>query len=279
MRNRKVNTTLKRKRSSPVASTEELLPKLEFLKRYGITKKDFDTAGLNWDDLVAIHKDYLSLRSRLEHPARAIVDILFSKTAREQGVHSVRYRVKDANGLVEKVIRKKIHNPKRVITVSNYREEITDLIGIRALHVFKTDIYGIHQFIVSTFSLKEKEQPILYHREGDEQQFIDMCTDCGCRPEKHHKGYRSVHYIVATQLTKERHYAEIQVRTVFEEGWSEVDHKIRYSFKGSSATPFDAQLRILNGIAGSADESGSAIRKLEQEQQQKILKPKPKGKR
>lgn len=273
------NTKAKRSKSSLVASTDELLPKTEFLRRYGIARKDFDAANIKWEELAAIHKDYLGLRAKLEHPARAIMDILFSKSAREQGVHSVRYRVKDANGLIEKVIRKRIQNPKRVITVENYREEITDLIGIRALHVFKTDIYGIHHFIVGTFTLKEKEQPILYHREGDEREFIEMCTGCGCRPEEHEKGYRSVHYIVATQLTKERHYVEIQVRTVFEEGWSEVDHKIRYSYKGSSATPFDDQLRVLNSIAGNADESGSAIRKLEQQQQQKILKPKAKGKR
>lgn len=264
---------------SQVASTDELLPKAEFLERYGIAKKDFDAAGISWDELAAIHRDYLGLRAKLEHPARAIMDILFSKSARDQGVHSVRYRVKDANGLIEKVIRKRMQNPNRVITVDNYREEITDLIGIRALHVFKNDIYGIHHFIVDTFTLKEEEVPILYHREGDEKDFISMCTDCGCRPEKHEKGYRSVHYIVATQLTRERHYVEVQVRTVFEEGWSEIDHKIRYSYKGSSATPFDDQLRLLNGIAGNADESGSAIRKLEQQQQKKILTPKPQRKR
>ncbi len=132
-------------------------PKPSFCGVMALEGKDFDAAKITWDELAAIHKDYLTLRAKLEHPARAIMDILFSKSARDQGVHSVRYRVKDANGLIEKVIRKRIRNPKRVITVENYREEVTDLIGIRALpHVFKNDIYGIHHFIIGTFIWKEK---------------------------------------------------------------------------------------------------------------------------
>jgi putative GTP pyrophosphokinase len=261
------------------SATDELLPKREFLRRYKISVKDFDAAGIKWDELVAIHKDYIELRAKLEHPARAIVDILFSKTAREKGVHSVRFRIKDSNGLIEKVIRKRSSNPKRVITVENYRAEITDLIGIRALHVFKNDILGIHHFIVDTFALKKKVPPVLYHRAGDEKEFIEMCVKCGCKAAEHAKGYRSVHYIVAAQLTKECHFAEVQVRTVFEEGWSEIDHKIRYNYKGASVSPFDNELSILNKTAGSADDIGTNIRRLEQEAQKDILNPKSKRKR
>jgi ppGpp synthetase/RelA/SpoT-type nucleotidyltranferase len=274
----------KRKISRPkkiqkVFSANELLPKKEFLERYKIKKESFEKTGLTWSELTSIFENYLALKSKLEYPAKAIVDILFSKEARDIGVHSVRYRIKDANGLIEKIIRKRIKEPEREITLENYKEEITDVIGIRALHVFKNDILGIHHFIMNSFSLKDGEEPIQYHREGDEKDFLDMCK-CFCtKQEKHDKGYRSFHYIVATNLTKEKYFAEIQVRTIFEEGWSEIDHKIRYSFKNYSSSPFDYELRTLNGIAGNADEIGSNIKRLEQKEQEKMLSPKIKRKR
>jgi len=36
-----------------------------------------------------------------------------------------------------------------------------------------------------------------------------------------------VHYLLVMQPTKQRYLCELQVRTIFEEGWSEVDHRIR----------------------------------------------------
>lgn len=265
-----------KKTQLPVFSAGALLPKPQFLSQLKIKRADFEKTGLVWDDLVKIYNHYSSIKSKLQHSAKAIVEILFSEEAREIGIHSVRYRVKDSNGLIEKIIRKKLQNPKRKITLQNYRSEITDLIGIRALHIFKTDIYGIHNFVINTFTLKEGETPVHYYREGDEEAFITLCKGIGYKQEKHKKGYRSIHYIIATSLTKENYYAEIQVRTIFEEGWSEIDHKIRYTYKNYSATPFDDSLTSLNRIAGTADEIGSTIKKLEQKEQEIILKSAPK---
>lgn len=274
MDNKKIiKKTVKRPASQKIISAKSLLPKTQFLARYKIKLADFNTTGLSWDELTKIFNNYSSIKSKLEHSAKAIVDVLFSKEAREIGIHSVRYRIKDAHGLIEKIIRKKLANPNRVISLENYRNEITDLIGIRALHIFKTDIYGIHHFVTEIFVLKEGETPTHFYREGDEEEFVNLCKTIGCKQEKHEKGYRSVHYIVSTSLTKEVYFAEIQVRTIFEEGWSEVDHKIRYSFKNYSATPFDDSLKNLNRIAGTADEIGSTIKKLEQNEQERILKP------
>lgn len=276
MKSKKTIRKVPRPKRQTIISADSLLPKQQFLSRYGIKSADFLKTGLVWDDLVKIYNNYSALKSKLQHSAKAIVDILFSKEAREIGVHSVRYRIKDANGLIEKIIRKKLENPKREITIQNYRTEITDLIGIRALHIFKNDIYGIHHFVIGMFKLKDGETPTHYYREGDEEEFVTMCKEIGCKQEKHKKGYRSVHYIISTSLTKEDYFAEIQVRTIFEEGWSEIDHKIRYSFKNYSATPFDDSLMNLNRIAGTADEIGSTIKNLEQKEQERILKPKSK---
>ena len=58
--------------------------------------------------------------------------------------------------------------------------------------------------------------------------------------------------------------AEIQVRTIFEEGYGEIDHKLRYSH---SEIPeiLKSNLLLFNRIVGSADEMASLINNLNKE--------------
>jgi hypothetical protein len=58
--------------------------------------------------------------------------------------------------------------------------------------------------------------------------------------------------------------AEVQVRTIFEEGWSEIDHRIRYPYDMDNLL-LSQFLVIFNRLAGSADEMGSFIRFLKRE--------------
>lgn len=244
----------------------ELPSRKSFLESHKIDQSSFKKTGLKWSDLEDIFQDYVGKQGKLEVPARSVVDKLFSPEARQIGVHSVRFRVKDPQSLIEKIIRKKIEDNSRDINSGNYMNEITDLIGIRALHVFKSDIMLIQNYITTNFDLKEGEKPIHYHREGDDPEFVDWCKDSlECIQQPHRKGYRSFHYIIVAGTTP-KYFAEIQVRTVFEEGWSEIDHRISYHFKGRS-TPFSKEIRALNGIAGSADEIGTIIRMLQEKEQ------------
>lgn len=104
-----------------------------------------------------------------------------------------------------------------------------------------------------------KETPKAYIREGDEQS---LYKDLGCEIKVHPNNYRSVHYIIESNPTKKTFYTEIQVRTLFEEGWSEIDHDIRYPYNLGNLI-LDQYLNMFNRIAGSADEMGMFIKKLE----------------
>ena len=86
-------------------------------------------------------------------------------------MHSVRYRIKDSGHLLAKIIRKKIADPAREITLHNYRSAITDLIGIRAINLLKEDWVFIHKFIEDGWDLCE--QPIAYIREEDAGSCVD----------------------------------------------------------------------------------------------------------
>jgi hypothetical protein len=58
--------------------------------------------------------------------------------------------------------------------------------------------------------------------------------------------------------------AEVQVRTIFEEGWSEIDHKTRYPYNLDNLI-LGALLNLFNRLAGSADEMGTFINFLRHE--------------
>lgn len=233
-----------------------------FLKKYNISDEDFKKTKLNWKQLEIIQADYIKHIPKLESSAIYI----FNSLMKTPNVHSVRYRIKDAEHVIEKIIRKKIKEPKSNITLDNYIDELTDLIGVRALHLFKEDWFGIHELITSTWDFKE--EPVANYREGDSLEYKKKFEELGCNVKEHPFGYRSVHYIVETKPAKAKYYAEIQVRTIFEEAWSEIDHTIRYPYDQDNPI-FGQFLMILNRLAGSADEMGTFIQFLKKDLQQR----------
>src|SRR5262245_32529528 len=103
----------------------------DLLVRYNLPEDALERTNLLWDSLSAIYADHETASGRLEPTVRYIVDSLRGLPE----VHSLRYRVKDPEHLVAKIIRKKLERANLEITPQNYRETITDLVGIRALHL------------------------------------------------------------------------------------------------------------------------------------------------
>lgn len=240
----------------------ELMEKKAFFEKYNIASSEFEKTGLKWIDLQEIYKDYLKEVPKLEVSAV----YLFNSLMKTSHVHSVRYRVKNAEHIIEKIIRKRIKDPQNIISIENYKSVLTDLIGLRALHLFKEEWFPIHELITSTWDLHEK--PTVYYREGDPAEYKTKFEEVGCDTKEHPFGYRSVHYIVETKPAKRKYFAEIQVRTIFEEAWSEIDHRIRYPYDQENIL-FGQFLLILNRLAGSADEMGTFIQYLKKEMQSK----------
>lgn len=230
----------------------------EFLERNNISDEDWEKCDITWETLQEIAKDHDSRREELDNAAQ-----FFARTMQGfPAVHSVRWRIKDTDHLLVKIIRKRVEGNAKYedISVENYRTKITDLIGLRALHLFKEECFEIDEEIRKTWRLVEK-QPIAYVREGDHDEWAKQFRMRRFKVENHSAGYRSVHYICATQPTKSEVLAEIQVRTIFEEGWSEIDHRIRYpNFSNDPVVEFF--LKIFNRLAGNADEMGSFVQRL-----------------
>ena len=233
----------------------------EFFKAFCITEEYFNSTGLNWDELMKIYADYIKLVPYLEKEAEHIV----SKLIDSEGVHSVRRRVKRATHLVEKIIRKGRKYADRGISVENYKEIITDLIGIRVLHLFKDDWRGIHCEITKLWDTKETPQINIRRGDYNIQDLKNTIQDLDCEIIVRDHGYRSIHYLIGVPVTKhDEVLVEIQVRTVFEEAWSEIDHLMRYPYDVDNPI-ITEYLGIFNRIVGSADEMGMFIKKIKKE--------------
>lgn len=232
----------------------EQLTQEQFIANNNISTEDWEAARIQWEDLLAIGLDHARNFGALSQTAVYIGNLI----QKYDRVHSVRWRVKDEQHLMEKIVRKRAANEVKYeeVSVHNYHEIVTDLVGVRALHLFKDDFLIIDQSIRQNWNILET--PILYTREGDREQDV---ADVAFEERRHPQGYRSVHYILATQPLKRQISIEVQVRTIFEEGWSEIDHHIRYpNFSEEKLVEFF--LQTFNRIAGSADEMGSFVKSL-----------------
>ena len=219
-----------------------------FLKKYNISQDRFRKSFLTWDTLREIADDFEVHRDEHLKTVQEYAVAIQQCSA----VHSLSFRVKDTEHLIEKIIRKneKYLEQGKSITKDNYREYITDLIGIRILILFKEEWKNVHDFIIESYRDNFIEDPFAYIRKGDNKSYyegnIKIIED---RP------YRSVHYTVRND---DGTGIEIQVRTLFEEAWSEVDHKIRYPYNIGNDM-MNRYLEIMNRAAGMADEMGTFI--------------------
>ncbi|AEA45094.1 RelA/SpoT domain-containing protein [Fluviicola taffensis] len=242
-----------------------MIAKKEFLEKYNISDSEFKKSGAIWPELEAIYNHFDSIRHDFEPTARDIAERLL----KVKSVHSVRYRIKESEHLIEKIIRKKLEDKKRVFTIENYVSEISDIIGVRALHLFKDDWNYIDSYIISTW--KTKETPTANVRNGDSEELIKIYQDKKYEIKEHKYGYRSVHYILESSPTKQSFVAELQIRTIFEEAWSEIDHTIRYPYDLENPI-LKEYLLMFNRLAGNADEMGTYIKFLQSELQNKERK-------
>lgn len=232
------------------------LIKEEFLKNCHLLEKDIIKNEIDWKVLNEIYLDYDGYRNNYESQAEFIATTL--RTYKK--IHFVKSRVKEPEHLIEKIIRKTAnrkekYGPEFQFSTDNYKEEINDLIGVRVIHIFKEDWEDIHNFISKTWKVIEITANV---REGDDTQVFEQLN---IQIHSRKSGYRSVHYLIEFFPTSQKVIAEIQVRTIFEEGYGEIDHQLRYSH---SEIPEVLALNLLlfNRIAGSADEMASLINML-----------------
>jgi len=237
------------------------MDKYAFFTKYGVNEAEFENLGLNWDDLMDVYDEYTGRLPVYEDAARFIADLL----NKEKSIHSIKYRVKDREHLIEKIIRKSSGDPEFLKTYANYEKNVKDLIGLRALHLFKEDWVDIHRFISGNWEFYTP--PRASYKKGDPQALLDMYAEAGFELNEHRNGYRSIHYHLLIKPGRQEMVAEVQVRTLFEEAWSEIDHYFRYG-PNKEESQIESYLGILNNITSNADALASHMNMVETQNKQ-----------
>jgi ppGpp synthetase/RelA/SpoT-type nucleotidyltranferase len=244
------------------------MDKHDLFEQYGIGEERFSKLGVTWDELSKIHGEYSEQLPDYLAAAKSLADCLHSN----KSIHSIKYRVKDPEHLVEKIIRKMAQDPGSSVTYANYRTEIRDLVGVRALHLFKEDWLVIHNFLAGCWEFCTP--PKANYKAGDPDEILELYSRLGCELYEHPHGYRSVHYNLSIRPARDAGrdvgrdaghdvmVAEVQVRTLFEEAWSEIDHYFRYSSKRESDQA-EQCLGVLNNITSNADALASYLNRME----------------
>lgn len=230
----------------------------------------FYQSGLSWDILMDISRDY---EGKLDEFKRTADEYVNQISVIPQ-VHSVRFRLKDTDHLIEKIIRKAVEYGETDIEFNKdtYLVEITDIIGIRALYVFKSDYLPLHKNIISNYKRNFCEKPQVKLREGDDKKIYK-----GLRNVEFQYGvdYRSIHYTIRhTCESGVMVPIEIQTRSIFEEGWSEINHRLLYKQKQSNVAEemiLKKSSSILSSLAGDCDTLGDLMKTIAEHDEEKDI--------
>jgi ppGpp synthetase/RelA/SpoT-type nucleotidyltranferase len=162
-------------------------------------------------------------------------------------VHFIKFRVKGGDSLKQKLVDKATKRRKAGkapdITAENLFGKIGDLVAVRILHLHTDQIKPMTAAIAAVFAsyrFKVKEGPtaIVW-----DQEYREHYKGLSIATQTRNSMYMSVHYVVEA-ATNPRIKVELQVRTLAEELWGEVDHRIRYKSKTVKRACTD-QLKVL----------------------------------
>lgn len=206
-----------------------MLNKDDFLKKYHV-ERVFEQSDLEWSTLNEIFESYSQEKVKLDAKCKELIS--YVEDFMDFPIHSIRGRAKDAEHLIEKIIRKRGYERSskyKGIDATNYNEIIRDTIGIRILVLSKEEWEKVHNWLLSKFPENDgisdiymAEPPCAYIRYGDRD-----ILGTKIHREYSNRGYRSQHYIVKYKGT----FCEIQVRTLTEEVYGEFDHKVKYPYR------------------------------------------------
>ncbi len=223
----------------------------EFLEEYSSVlpsiSRQFNknVSKIKWKNLENIYLYHSEQLSTLE----SIAFLYVKRLQNFRSVHAVKYRIKSSDSLIKKIIFKII--TKKVssgINFKNYQTCILDIIGIRAIYLYQYEWKDIHEQIDKTWRIMGR--PELH---GYETDLISSFKPFKFKP--HRDGYRSIHYTLKFSEKLTSFFIELQTRTMFDDAWSEINHKTSYKLK--SSTELEFYMQTFNYASRLADEMGT----------------------
>ena len=154
----------------------------------------------------------------------------FQQVHQYNPIEHIKTRIKTAESIV-----KKLKKNGYEVNVQNMVKHVRDIAGVRIICSFTSDIYLIADMITKQGDLK-----------------IISLKDYIKHPKD--SGYQSYHMLVSVPIYLSGGFVdtkvEIQIRTVAQDFWASLEHKIAYKFEGDAP---EALLRDLKSCADMVD--------------------------
>jgi putative GTP pyrophosphokinase len=187
-------------------------------------------------------------------------------------VHSIKWRIKDPAHLNDKLSRKlgeaKEKRSAFKITRDNLFSKISDLAGFRILHLHTRQIDHISKALLRIFDealYRLIEGPTAKTWDDESRKYFEG-INIRTEKSKEFSLYTSVHYVIRPNL-RTKSTCEIQVRTLADEIWGEVDHAINYPYRVNSVACHE-QIQVLARVTTSCSRLVDSIFKSFEENRQ-----------
>ena len=185
----------------------------------------------NWTELMLIYNAALKqIETKIE-----ILNEEFQHVHSYNPIEHIKSRVKTPESIV-----KKLKRQGREVNLENMVEYVNDIAGIRVICSFTSDIYTIAEIIG-----KQKDVKVI------------SIKDYLVNPKP--SGYMSYHMIVSTPVYLSDRTVdakvEIQIRTVAQDFWASLEHKMNYKFEGNAPAELKKELVECAEIVAKLDET------------------------
>ena len=172
-------------------------------------------------DRKQLEEQYVRYKNKFEH---LLYDLQhdFRNELKKISLHvTLKNRVKEFDSVYMKVLAKNIDFDKALFTLA-------DIMGLRIICPFMEDVKTVETFIREYCTVVEEE------RKGENLSFREF-------------GYESIHFLIKIPEKLRKKYSidenfccEVQIRTILQDAWAEVEHELVYKAEFS---PYDEPLK------------------------------------
>ena len=184
----------------------------------------------SWETLMFLYNAALKeINTKIE-----ILNDEFQHVHHYTPIEHIKSRIKTPESIV-----KKLKKNGYEVNVQNMVKHVRDIAGIRIICSFTSDIYLIADMITKQGDLK-----------------IISLKDYIKHPKD--SGYQSYHMLVSVPIYLSGGFVdtivEIQIRTVAQDCWASLEHKIYYKFEGKAPDYISRELQECSKIVAKLDE-------------------------
>ena len=168
-------------------------------------------------------------------------------------LYAIKGRIKSYASLKEKLRRKGLEINSGTELLAN----IGDIVGVWFIFLIGVDFIILHDYINALCDkgvLTLSEKPNAYTYDTNDDAFYE---DLGIIPKLKESRYTSMHYTVRLKGYDDL-CCEIQVRSLFDEAWCEIDHLVNYPEKNGNRLCRDS-LKELAGLVHKSNKLADTI--------------------